>query len=174
MNTSVLTPTPSARVGDAAGGPLAPQLGGDALPPSVGAFDYTRFAPWLPPLEGGMEPGRHPVVIVGGGPVGMSLALGLANHGMRSVILEADDTVCVGSRAACISRRSLEIVERLGALPAFLGKGLPWTGGTSFYKTQEVFRFEMPNDARQKLPPMINLEQYYICLLYTSDAADEL
>lgn len=162
MNTSVLTPTPSARVGDAAGGPLAPQLGGDALPPSVGAFDYTRFAPWLPPLEGGMEPGRHPVVIVGGGPVGMSLALGLANHGMRSVILEADDTVCVGSRAACISRRSLEIVERLGALPAFLGKGLPWTGGTSFYKTQEVFRFEMPNDARQKLPPMINLEQYYI------------
>ncbi|MBS0451796.1 MAG: FAD-dependent monooxygenase [Proteobacteria bacterium] len=162
MNTSVLTPTPSARPGDAAGGPLAPQIDGDALPPSVGAFDYTRFAPWLPPLEGGLEPGRHPVVIVGGGPVGMSLALGLANHGMRSVILEADDTVCVGSRAACISRRSLEIVERLGALPAFLGKGLPWTGGTSFYKTEEVFRFEMPNDARQKLPPMINLEQYYI------------
>lgn len=141
---------------------MAPQLDGDALPPSVGAFDYTRYAPWLPPLEGGLEPGRHPVVIVGGGPVGMSLALGLANHGVRSVILEADDTVCVGSRAACISRRSLEIALRLGALPAFLGKGLPWTGGTSFYKTEEVFRFEMPNDPRQKLPPMINLEQYYI------------
>ena len=141
---------------------MAPQLYGDALPPSVGAFEYTRYAPWLPPLEGGLEPGRHPVVIVGGGPVGMSLALGLANHGVRSVIIEADDTVCVGSRAACISRRSLEIALRLGALPAFLGKGLPWTGGTSFYKTEEVFRFEMPNDPRQKLPPMINLEQYYI------------
>lgn len=141
---------------------MAPQLDGDALPPSVGAFDYTRYAQWLPPLEGGLEPGRHPVVIVGGGPVGMSLALGLANHGVRSVIIEADDTVCVGSRAACISRRSLEIALRLGALPAFLGKGLPWTGGTSFYKTEEVFRFEMPNDPRQKLPPMINLEQYYI------------
>ena len=92
----------------------------------------------------------------------MALALGLANHGVRSVILEADDTVCVGSRAACVSRRSLEIVERLGALPAFLAKGLAWTGGRSFYKTEEVFRFEMPHDARQKLPPMINLEQYYI------------
>ena len=92
----------------------------------------------------------------------MALALGLANHGVRSVILEADDTVCVGSRAACISRRSLEIVERLGALPAFLAKGLPWTGGTSFYKTEQVFRFEMPHDDTQKLPPMINLEQYYI------------
>lgn len=162
MTTSVLTPTPTARVGDAASGPLAPELDGDALPPPVGAFRYTRFAPWLPPLEHGVEPGRHPVVIVGGGPVGMSVALGLANHGVRSVILEADDTVCVGSRAACVSRRSLEIVERLGALPAFIDKGFAWTGGTSFYKTEEVFRFEMPTDARQKLPPMINLEQYYI------------
>jgi 3-(3-hydroxy-phenyl)propionate hydroxylase len=134
----------------------------DALPPAVGDFHYTRFAPWLPPLEGGFEPGRHPVVIVGGGPVGMALALGLANHGVRCVILEADDTVCVGSRAACVSRRSLEIIERLGALPDFLAKGFAWTGGRSFYKTEEVFRFEMPHDTRQKLPPMINLEQYYI------------
>jgi 3-(3-hydroxy-phenyl)propionate hydroxylase len=159
MNSVAVTP-PAARAGDAATGPLPP-VAGD-LPPSVGAFDYTRFKPWLPPLEDGIEPGRHPVVIAGGGPVGMSLALGLANHGVRSVILEADDTVCVGSRAACISRRSLEIIERLGALPAFLAKGLPWTGGRSFYKTDEVFRFEMPHDAQQKLPPMINLEQYYI------------
>ncbi|RYY69195.1 MAG: FAD-dependent oxidoreductase, partial [Comamonadaceae bacterium] len=39
---------------------------------------------------------------------------------------------------------------------------LPWTGGRSFYKTDEVFRFAMPHDDTQKLPPMINLEQYYI------------
>ncbi|MDM0115751.1 FAD-dependent monooxygenase [Variovorax sp. J22R133] len=161
MTSAATLSTPTARAGDAASGPLPP-LADQALPPSVGAFHYTRFATWLPPLEGGMEPGRHPVVIVGGGPVGMATALGLANHGVRSVILEADDTVCVGSRAACVSRRSLEIVERLGALPDFLNKGLPWTGGRSFYKTQEVFRFEMPHDERQKLPPMINLEQYYI------------
>ncbi|MDM0106746.1 FAD-dependent monooxygenase [Variovorax sp. J22R24] len=157
--TTAVTP-PTARAGDAATGPLPPVAG--ELPPSVGEFHYTQFKPWLPPLEEGVEPGRHPVVIAGGGPVGMSLALGLANHGVRCVILEADDTVCVGSRAACISRRSLEIVERLGALPAFLAKGLPWTGGRSFYKTDEVFRFEMPHAAQQKLPPMINLEQYYI------------
>ncbi len=159
MNTAVLS-SPAARPGDAATGPLPPAAG--ALPPPVGDFRYTRFAPVLPPLENGVEARRHPVVIAGGGPVGMALALGLANHGMRSVILEADDTVCIGSRAACISRRSLEIVERLGAVRSFLAKGLPWTGGRSFYKTEEVFRFEMPHDERQKLPPMINLEQYYI------------
>ena len=159
MNTAVQS-SPAARPGDAATGPLPPAAG--ALPPPVGEFRYTRFAPVLPPLEDGVEAGRHPVVIAGGGPVGMALALGLANHGVRSVILEADDTVCVGSRAACISRRSLEIVERLGAARSFLAKGLPWSGGRSFYKTEEVFRFEMPHDERQKLPPMINLEQYYI------------
>ncbi|MGJ7505575.1 FAD-dependent monooxygenase [Variovorax sp. ZT5P49] len=147
---------------DAASGPVPPPASATELPPSVGAFHYTRYKPWTPPLEeGGIEPGRHPVVIAGGGPVGMALALGLANHGVRCVILEADDTVCVGSRAACISRRSLEIMERLGVLPGFMAKGLPWTGGRSFYKTAEVFRFEMPHDAQQKLPPMINLEQYY-------------
>ena len=159
---------------DAASGPVPPPASATELPPSVGAFHYTRYKPWTPPLEpDGMEPGRHPVVIAGGGPVGMALALGLANHGVRCVVLEADDTVCVGSRAACVSRRSLEIMDRLGVLPAFMAKGLPWTGGRSFYKTAEVFRFEMPHDEWQKLPPMINLEQYYICLLYTSDAADE-
>jgi 3-(3-hydroxy-phenyl)propionate hydroxylase len=162
MDTAITppAPAPAARAGDAASGPLPPL--GDGLPPTVGAFHYTRFAPWLPPLEEGIEAGRHPVVIAGGGPVGLSLALGLANHGVRSVILEADDTVCVGSRAVCVSRRSLEIIERLGALPAFLAKGLPWTGGRSLYKSEEVFRFEMPHDPDQKLPPMINLQQYYI------------
>src|SRR5690606_36201793 len=163
MMTSAATPAavPGARGADAAGGPVPPAAT-DALPPSVGPFHYTRFAPRLPVLQDGTETHRHAVAIAGGGPVGMALALGLANHGVPSVILEADDTVCVGSRAICISRRSLEIVERLGALPAFLAKGLPWTSGTSFYKTTEVFRFEMPTHPGPKLPPMINLEQYYI------------
>jgi len=158
-----MTNSPAATLGDAASGPVPPKSGADAgLPPSVGAFHYTRYGARTPALgPGGVEAGSHPVVIAGGGPVGMALALGLANHGVRCVILEADDTVCVGSRAACISRRSLEIMERLGVLRGFMGKGLPWTGGRSFYKTAEVFRFEMPHDARQKLPPMINLEQYY-------------
>ena len=100
------------RTADAATGPVPPPSSATALPPSVGAFHYTRFAPRLPSLDAdGMEPGRHPVVIAGGGPVGMALALGLANHGVRCVVLEADDTVCVGSRAACgISKRNTSAV----------------------------------------------------------------
>ncbi|WP_252867477.1 FAD-dependent oxidoreductase [Janthinobacterium lividum] len=103
-----------------------------------------------------------PVLIVGGGPVGLATALGLARHGVRCVLIEADDGVCTGSRAICISRRSLEIIERLGALDGFISKGLPWAGGRSFYRDEEVLHFTMPQDANQKLPPMVNLAQYHI------------
>ncbi len=140
---------------------------------SIGAFRYQRHEPRIPALREGVETRVWPVAIVGGGPVGLALALGLARHGVSSVVFEADDTVCIGSRAACISRRSLEIADRLGALPAFLAKGLAWTGGRSFWKTTEVFRFEMPHDERQRLPPMINLQQYYI-EQYLVDAIDRL
>ena len=100
--------------------------------------------------------------MVGGGPVGYCAALGLARHGVPVVLLEADDSVCFGSRAICISRRSLEIIARLGAAEGFLKQGLPWTGGRSFYRDDEVLHFRMPMDQNQKHPPMINLAQYSI------------
>lgn len=128
----------------------------------IGPFEYQRFSPRLPTLVNGVEPVRHDVIIAGGGPVGLATALGLARFGVRSVVIEADNSVCEGSRAACISRRSLQIVERLGAVDQFLAKGLRWSRGRSFYREHEVFNFEMPNDSSEKLPPMINLQQYYI------------
>jgi len=125
-------------------------------------FTAKQYPASLPALDDGVEKRRHPVVVVGGGPVGYCTALGLANYGVPVVLLEADDSVCFGSRAICISRRSLEIIERLGALDGFLKTGLAWTGGRSFYRETEVLHFKMPADENQKLPPMINLAQYSI------------
>ena len=125
-------------------------------------FVAERFPAVLPPLRDGVDRSRHRVAIVGAGPVGYCVAIGLAVQGIDSVLIEADDSVCAGSRAICISRRSLEIIDRLGALPGFLATGLPWTGGRSFYREREVLRFTMPNDANQRLPPMLNLAQYHI------------
>src|ERR1700704_4663294 len=125
-------------------------------------FVPKRYLAQLPKLVGGADPQRHRVVIVGGGIAGLTSAVGLASHGIRSVVLEADDTVCVGSRAICISRRSLEILARFGALEPFLAKGLPWTGGRSYYRNAEVLHFSMPHDENQRVPPMLNIQQYYI------------
>ena len=123
----------------------------------IGPYVYRRFEPASLP-----ERQHVGVAIVGGGPVGLATALGLARQGVRSTVIEADDSVCIGSRAACISRRSLEICGRLGALPEMMERGLPWSGGRSFWQEQEVFAFSMPLYEGQRLPPMINLQQYYI------------
>ncbi len=108
------------------------------------------------------EEETHEVVIAGGGVAGLTLALSLARQGIRSVVIEADETVCIGSRAICISRRSLEIFDRLGVAQALLDKGLAWQSGRSFYRDQEVLRFSMPADEAGRLPPMINIQQYYM------------
>ncbi|HZY17786.1 MAG TPA: FAD-dependent monooxygenase [Ramlibacter sp.] len=130
----------------------------------IGPFEYRRFAPSPPPPLGAgrLEARRHAVLIAGGGPVGLATALGLGRWGIPSVVIEADDSVCEGSRAACISRRSLEILDRLGVARPFLDKGLAWTRGRSYYGTQEVFVLEMPCTPGDRFPPMINLEQYYM------------
>ncbi len=134
-------------------------------------FTAKHYQARMPELRSGVEAKRHAVTIVGGGPVGLTLALGLANHGVPTVLIEADDSVCFGSRAICISRRSLEIIERCDALDKFLEVGLPWAGGRSFYRNEEVLHFTMPQDHNQKLPPMINLAQYHI-EQYLLDAAE--
>lgn len=125
-------------------------------------FTFHEHSAVVPPLADGSEVKRHKVIIAGGGPVGLAAALALARYGVPSLVIEADTTVCKGSRAICLSRRSLEILDRLGALAPFLAKGLGWTAGRSFYRTDEILHFQMPHGPEQRLLPMTNLQQYYI------------
>ncbi len=105
---------------------------------------------------------KSPIVIVGGGPVGLSLAALLAAKGVYSIVIEADAGYCTGSRAICLSRRSLEIMSWIGAESAIKAKALPWTDGRSFYQETEVLNFNMPHDPGQRFFPMVNLQQYYV------------
>ncbi len=107
-------------------------------------------------------PTQTPVLIAGGGPVGLALAALLAKYGIASLTIEADDTYCTGSRAICISRRSQEIMSWFGADKALLSKGLGWTAGRSYFRDQEVLHFDMPHDPTQRYAPMVNIQQYYI------------
>ena len=100
-----------------------------------------------------------PVVVVGAGPVGMAVALGLAQRGIPVTILEAADQVSFGSRAICISRHSLEAAARLGFGAELEKIVLPWVGGRSFYRDQQVLHFRMPQREFDVRPPMINVSQ---------------
>lgn len=124
-------------------------------------FTYEHF-PFQPPEELSGATSTHSICIVGGGPVGLALALDLARDGVRSVVLEDGDALSYGSRAGCLSRRSLEILDRIGVAAPFVAQGLPWTTGRCFFGKDEVWSFSMPDDERQKFAPMLNLPQNYI------------
>ena len=100
-----------------------------------------------------------PVVVVGAGPVGMAAALGLAQRGIPVTILEAADQVSFGSRAICISRHSLEAAARLGFGAELEKIVLPWVGGRSFFRDEQVLHFRMPMRDFDVRPPMINVSQ---------------
>ncbi|MDB5576003.1 MAG: monooxygenase [Bradyrhizobium sp.] len=124
-------------------------------------FQYPHFpARRVPELVGNAA--RHPVVIVGAGPIGMTAALVLARYGIRSVLLDRKDTFNDGSRALCIARPSMHILERIGAVTPFLDKALGWRYGRSYFRGEQIFRLEMPHPPGEKYLPMYNLQQQYI------------
>ena len=137
-------------------------------------FDYPRFAARrVPELDGATA--RHPVLIVGAGPIGMTAALVLARYGIRSVLIERKDTFNDGSRAICIARPSMHILERIGAVAPFVEKALGWRFGRSYYRGEQIFRLEMPQPPGEKYLPMYNLQQQYIeKFLHDAVAASDL
>jgi len=106
---------------------------------------------------------QHPVVIAGGGPVGLATALELARHGVRSVVLEKRDTVGNGSRAICWAKRTLEICDRLGTAERMRERGVTWSVGRVYAgpSPEPVFSFDLLPDKAQKFPAFVNLQQYY-------------
>ena len=124
-------------------------------------YDYKPFAFVPPPGLSGEEP-RHDVVIVGAGPIGLALALDLAGHGTKVVVLDDNNVVSVGSRAICWSKRSLEILDRLGIGERCVEKGVTWKVGRTFHRDREVFNFDLLPEDGHKMPAFVNLQQYYV------------
>jgi 3-(3-hydroxy-phenyl)propionate hydroxylase len=108
---------------------------------------------------------RHPVVVIGAGPVGLAMAIDLAQADVPVVVLDDNDKVSVGSRAICFSKRSLEILDRLGCGDEMVRKGVVWNVGKVFFGDRQVYDFNLLPEEGHKRPAFINLQQYY-CELY--------
>lgn len=113
------------------------------------------------PDQDAPRPSRYPIVIVGGGPVGMGLALDLGKKGVGCLVLDDHDGVGVGSRAICFSKRTLEICDRLGCGEPMVEKGVVWNLGRVYRDTEEIYAFNLLPEEGHKRPAFINLQQPY-------------
>ena len=130
----------------------------------LSTYRYPRFtsprAPELADVPGTLR--RHPVVVVGAGPVGLAAAIDLAQRGTPVLLLDDDKTVSVGSRGLCYAKRTLEVLDRLGCGQPVVDKGVTWNVGRTFLETEEVFQFNLLPEAGHERPGMVNLQQYYL------------
>ena len=133
-----------------------------------GGYELPTYPFVAPPELHGKTPAKHPIVIVGGGITGLTLACSLARLGVAAVLLDEDDTVGVkgaSSRGICYTQKSLEIFERLGVYEPIAAKGTQWSVGRTFAGDDEVYSFDLRQQGSFNLsqqPPFINIQQFYI------------
>jgi 3-(3-hydroxy-phenyl)propionate hydroxylase len=121
-----------------------------------------------PPELASATRARYPIVIVGGGITGLTLACSLARLGVKAVLLDEDNTVGVkgaSSRGICYTQKSLEIFHKLGIFERIAAKGIRWSVGRTFAGNTEVYSFDLRQQSSFNLstqPPFINIQQFYI------------
>ncbi len=120
------------------------------------AFAYTRSSD-----QDHAQPQHHPVVVVGAGPVGLTLAIDLAQRGQRVLLLDNDHRLSTGSRAICFAKRTLEIWDRLGVGEPMAAKGVEWNVGKVFFHDDLLYTFNLLPEPGHERPAFINLQQYY-------------
>src|SRR5438067_13798762 len=109
----------------------------------------------------GANVAEYPVVVVGAGPVGLSLAIDLAQRGQKVVLLDDADRIGEGSRATCFSKRSLESWDRLGIGQRMVDKGVVWSVGKIFHGASQLYQFNLLPEEGHKRPAFSNLQQWY-------------
>ncbi len=111
------------------------------------------------PDQSAQAPVRHPVIVVGGGPVGLATGLDLGTRGIPVLVLDDQEGAGLGSRAICFAKRTLEICDRLGAGAAMLEKGVQWNIGKVFHDDRLLYEFNLLPEDGHAYPAFINLQQ---------------
>ncbi len=108
------------------------------------------------------DPVRHPVVVVGAGPVGLTLALDLGLRGVPVLLLDEAEGTGAGSRAICFAKRTLEILDRLGVGEPIVRRGVTWSRGRVYRGTEEIYAFDLLPEDGHRRPAFVNIEQPWV------------
>ncbi|CAN5354178.1 FAD-dependent oxidoreductase [soil metagenome] len=99
------------------------------------------------------------VAVVGAGPVGLTLALRLAQFGVPVTVLERSERLRgEGSKALCMQRETLEAWALLGVGQQVADRGVAWQTARTYFRDTELFRTELPA-TDEHFPPFVNVSQ---------------
>lgn len=90
----------------------------------------------------------------------MTAALLLARFGVESTVLEAAPRRDpIGSKALCMQRDVLDILERVGVGERLVEEGVTWTLGRTYYQDHELFQITFSDLGKAHFPPFVNIGQ---------------
>ena len=114
----------------------------------------------MPPARSSEPALDAQVAVIGAGPVGMTLAGRLAQHGVSVLLLEQHpQPTGEGSKALCMQRETLEIWGRLGVGDRVAQRGVQWSLGRTYFRGRELFQTRLPAGAGDHFPPFVNINQ---------------
>lgn len=121
---------------------------------------------------------RLPVLVAGAGPVGLTLAAGLAKRGIAVMVLEKRSGLSAASRASTIHPPTLEALDGLGVLGLLWAQGIV-VGSLAWVRLHEPLRAEIHMSVLAQdtpFPHRFHLEQAKItpALLAVAQAAGAL
>ncbi|TYB77855.1 FAD-dependent oxidoreductase [Maritimibacter fusiformis] len=123
-------------------------------------FDIPLYPYERHPDQDAIQIVRHPVVVVGAGPVGLVVAIDLAQQDVPVVVLDDNEKVSAGSRAVSYAKRPLEILDRLGCAGPVLDRGVAWSISKLFVGDQLIHEFDLLPEDGHAHPAFVNLQQY--------------